>query len=103
MSDPIRPDDVRAMRQRILRASRGYERVDGKNPCGMPSSAANMTRSVLRSCEYAGWSGEDAMTALAYHALIEYERLYDMVLANVLLQVPSSFVFPPTPKKDPHE
>ena len=40
------------------------------------------------------------MTALAYHALVEYERLYDMVLANAVLQVPSSFVFPPTPKKE---
>lgn len=98
MSDPIKPDDVRAMRLRIIRARYRGERLDGKESAP-PTGASNLARSVLMAGEYAGWSGEDAMTALAYHALVEYERLFDMVLENAVLRVPSSFVFPPTPPK----
>ncbi len=86
MSDDIKPDDVRAMRQRITRASYGRgERVDGKPEGYLGSGGGLLASRALRSAEYAGWSGEDAMTALAYHALVEYERLYDMLLQQAML------------------
>jgi hypothetical protein len=83
MTDPI---DPREMRQRIKHAMHGSSRVDGK-PLGRYSipPAAAMIRNVLYSAEANGWSGEDAMTMLAYHALVGYEDLYDRVLSDALL------------------
>jgi len=80
------PNDTREMRQRINRAGYGYERVDGKEmgPSNLPPAAA-MIRAVLTAAEYQGLSGEDAMTMLAYNALVGYERLHDHVLQEAML------------------
>jgi hypothetical protein len=40
-----------------------------------------------------GWSGEDIYTALAYYALIEYEKMSDLVLEQAMLS-PSPRIIP---------
>lgn len=88
------PKDVREMRQRINVAARGHERVDGKD--GGPfsaSPAAPMVRNVLTMAEAQGLSGEDAMTVLAYYALKEYERLYDLLLDDAIMRPTTTMVF----------
>lgn len=60
---------VEGMRKRILE----YSRDDA------------MVRSILDSARFRGLSGDDAMTMLAYHALLERERFRDMCLEQTML------------------
>jgi len=87
VSDPIKPDDVRAMRQRIFRAHRvSFERIDGKqlSPFHIARGSA-IVRHVLNMAEIHGWSGEDTMTAMAYHALLGLEAATDRLLEGMFL------------------
>jgi len=73
--------DPREMRKVLQEAARGFARVDGK-PIGkffLPPSGC-LIRSALHAVHYGGWSGEDTMTVLAYHALLLYEGAYDRLL-----------------------
>lgn len=102
------PKDVREMRQRINQAVRGYgDRVDGKQT-GMAGIApmSSMIRAVLMLAERDGWSGEDTMTALAYHAIVRCESLYDNVIEfhNIMPPSPmilSSQIVAPPPATSP--
>lgn len=86
--------DPREMRQRLLRVAYGRERVDDR-PIGMteisPTSA--LVNFCMRMGEREGWSGEDTMTALAYHALLRCEALQDNVLYDFSIR-PSPFMTP---------
>ncbi len=42
----------------------------------------------MHAAEATGMSGEDVMTVLAYHALVEWEKLYDRVLGDALINLP---------------
>lgn len=85
MTDPTHePIDPREMRKRITEAARGYDRLDGK-PARTFTPAAALMRNTLDASRYLGWSGEDTMTALAYHALLQVEKLTDMVLEQAYL------------------
>lgn len=79
--------DVREMRKAIRLAARGDESVGGERGknWGMGSPAAPMIRSALMAGEYAGWSGEDTMTMLAYHVLLQYEDIHARFLDTMNL------------------
>lgn len=53
-----------------------------------------MTRYVMDAGEHDGWHGEDTMTMLAYYALLELEKFYDMQL-NILNTTPLAKVILP--------
>lgn len=76
--------DPREMRKRINEAARGYVRLDGK-PARTFTNAASLARNTIDAGRSLGWSGEDTMTALAYQALLQVERLTDMVLEHSYL------------------
>jgi len=97
MSTQHTPDmnDPREMRKRLIKVSYGRTRLDGKpeDVFGMPSHGVHLVRTVFLLGEAQGWSGEDTMTALAFHLLGEYERVYDLVLKQAMLN-PTPFSFP---------
>jgi hypothetical protein len=75
--------DPREMRRLMLEVSRGRQTIAGEyaemldwNRCG------SIIREVFMSAEHQGYSGEDKMTLLAYHALLQLEdvtkRLIDL-------------------------
>ena len=72
-------ETIEGMRQRI----REYARDD------------NLVYHVLRTAEMRGLSGDDTMTMLAYHALLERERFRDLVMEDVLSR-PAAGVLPKT-------
>jgi len=84
MTEPL--TDPREMRKALRMAAIRGERIDGK-PAGMGSHPANLARTAYHAAQHAGWSGEDEMTALAYHALRELERVTDLLLRDVSMQV----------------
>jgi hypothetical protein len=86
--------DFRSMRQAIHQASRGLERVDGKplSGLGIPP-AAPLVRNILHAANYAGLSGEDTMTWLAFEALKGYELFYDQLLEHAMLTPSKTFPF----------
>ncbi len=79
--------DVREMRKAIRLAARGDESVGGERGknWGMGSPAAPLIMSAIMAGEYAGWSGEDTMTMLAYHVLLQYEDLHARFLDTMNL------------------
>ncbi len=83
--------DIREMRKALHLAARGDYSVGGEPVSQFFSAtpAASLIRNVLHAGQYAGWSGEDMMTALAYHLALGYEdtftRLLDM--ANMIPSV----------------
>ena len=99
-------DDPREMRKHLLRASYRGDRVDGKATgpwANTASTASSLVHKIMRAGESHGWSGEDTMTALAYHALVQLERVTDMVLENAYLNPSPPMIFvpqsPPAPSR----
>lgn len=87
------PKDVREMRQRINRAAYGRERVDGKDVRDSIPPAGALINAIMNLAQRDGWSGEDTMTALAYHALVQYESMYDRVLDGIVISpMPSTIL-----------
>jgi hypothetical protein len=86
--------DVREMRKAITRAGYGRQSVGGDETQGWErtSHQASMIRAVLTTAEHLGWSGEDAMAALAYHALVENERLYARLLEHLQISPAAPFL-----------
>jgi len=73
--------DPREIRKHLYRAARTGERIDGKPGNHLSVGIeAGLVRRVLDLGIYSGFSGEDTMTVLAYHALLMMEQAYDRVL-----------------------
>lgn len=86
--------DLREMRKAINLAARGEASVGGErgNGWGMTSPAAPMIRNTMMAGEYAGWSGEDTMTVLAYHALLQFEDIHARFLETMSLLPSTSLI-----------
>ena len=79
--------DPREIRKHLhLAAYRGARIGPQAAPERFPSSASSLARNCLRMGEAMGYSGEDTMTALAYHALVQLERVTDLMLAEAALR-----------------
>lgn len=89
MTEPL--TDPREMRKALRMAAWRGLRIDGK-PAIMPSPAANLARTAHHAAEHAGWSGEDEMTVLAYHALLALEQANDRELRRAMLE-PAPMMF----------
>jgi hypothetical protein len=83
---------------------RGDQTLEGKpySLTQLPNPGHALAKRVLDARQYLGLSGEDAMTVLAYHALLHNERLYAQVIEHMLL-VPRIVIADPlaATKKDP--
>ncbi len=101
MSDT--PTDPREMRKAMQAAVYRGERVDGTGRSrGSMSVAAVLARNVMQSAEIQGFSGEDTMTAVAYYALCELERMNDRLLEQLYLMPAPKMVVKrdaPTPEQ----
>lgn len=90
MSEPL--TDIREMRKALRAAALRGDRIDGKphSPSGLGISiASTLARNAYHAAQHAGWSGEDEMTLLAYHALRELEQSHDRE-ARYLMTAPAS-------------
>lgn len=88
MSEPI---DPREMRKRITLFSYGRAALNGQ-PQTYGSTGHAMVRQVLTYAQREGYSGEDTMAMLAYHALLNLEqanqRLLDLAYTTLPDQHP---------------
>lgn len=91
---------VRDMRKAINDARAGYTRADGTGKRGTLPPTSAMIQACLIMCQREGLSGEDTMTVLAYHALVGYEKLHDLVMEQISLTVNPPFIIvkPEDPK-----
>ncbi len=77
MNIPTKPLDPREMRKQILElAYKGIPLGKSELDFHQLSYASNIAGRVLRQAEAEGFSGEDAMTALAYFALMQVDSLF---------------------------
>lgn len=88
--------DPREMRKRLHQVAFGHARIDGRNPTGWitRSPVSSLAHTVMRMGEMHGWSGEDLMAVLAYHALLECERLMDRALQEAAMNPRPPMIFP---------
>lgn len=90
MSKPL--SDPREIRKALQRTAYRGGRIsdDRQDSMGLP-----LVRAVLNMCESLGYSGEDTMTVLAYHALLAYENLLDAERERLVMSInPPIFVLP---------
>lgn len=79
-----KPQDPRDMRKRITEVAYRGGRMDGNSlHLYQFSAAAAMARTCMHAAAAAGYSGEDAMTMLAYHALLSLEQANDRIFEFV--------------------
>lgn len=94
--------DPREIRKLLSRVAYRGDRIDGKVERNGISSAGSLTHNVMQMAAAQGLSGEDAMTVLAYHALLQYERTLDMLLHEARITVHGLILTPtPTPADAP--
>jgi hypothetical protein len=72
--------DPREMRKVMMLAIHRGDRIDGNDFPYKINSASALARNVIYSAESMGYSGEDTMTMLAYHALLALEQSNDRLL-----------------------
>ena len=93
MSEPL--TDPREIRNLLNDAAYRGGRIDGnKAVFGCMNMPASMMRNVMRMAEAQGYSGEDAMTVLAYHALLRYEDALDRLIEQLNITPASPLVMP---------
>jgi hypothetical protein len=73
------PTDPRELRKLIRQAAYRGEPLT-KTGRDIPGVASTLARNVLHMGEFNGLSGEDTMTVLAYHLMVQCETLYDSLL-----------------------
>lgn len=88
-------NDPKEIRKHLTNVRYRGLRVDGKelNRSSISTTAA-MVNNIFSLAEAQGYSGEDAMTMLAYHALLQNEKLMDMQL-EFLQTSPAKIVLSP--------
>ena len=87
--------DPREIRKLLAKAAARGDRIDGnRDGFGAMNEASVMARNVMKMAEYQGYSGEDAMTVLAYHALLRYEDALDRLIEDLNLRLSPSLVTP---------
>lgn len=97
------PEGIRQMRLKIVMAKHRGDRMDGRYPSQMETSpVAYQLRAIMHAAEAQGISGEDVMTVLAYHALVEWEKMYDRALGDLMINLPvrSMMLDPSAPAGD---
>jgi len=75
--------DPREIRKKLREVAYRSTRIDGPAESGPWHQASFLVRTNLRMSDATGMSGEDAMTILAYTALLAYEKATDQLLANL--------------------
>lgn len=55
--------------------------------------SVTLVHNLMEFCRYNGFSGEDTMTVIAYHLLLEVERLGGMVMRDLATR-PAKFIVP---------
>jgi hypothetical protein len=73
--------EPREIRKAMRDAIRRGERIGGGDTSQFGFNGATaLARNIIAMCEFKGYSGEDTMTVLAYHALLRNEKSDDELL-----------------------
>lgn len=91
--------DPRELRKHIKEVSRSGERIDADHAKGF-AAHGSLARNVLMMCEYKGYSGEDAMTVLAYALMVDNQWLFDMLLEQANLSTARPIIVRTEPPHD---
>mgnify|MGYP000031477267 CR=1 FL=1 len=91
--------DPREIRKLLTEVAYTGRRIDGANMAERISIAQSLVRRCRDMAQSSGLSGEDAMTLLAYHALLGYEKTMDLLLEEARTR-PIGAYFMVTPKAD---
>lgn len=75
MTEPTTPDEMRAALNKL--------RYDDP-----------LVHAAFTAADYAGMSGEDRYTVLAYHAVTQKQKLLEQLLENHAMSVPVHYVVP---------
>lgn len=95
------PEGIRQMRLKITMTKHRGDRIQADAERWTATPVASLTRAILYTAERNGLSGEDAMTVLAYHALVEWEKLFDKALSDLVLSPDTRmFLDPSAPAGD---
>jgi hypothetical protein len=86
--------DPREVRKLLGLVVRGHANINGDGP---PGACCALVRNTMMAAEVAGLSGEDAMTMLAYRALLALEATQERLLEQL------SFSPPPRVFVDPRK
>lgn len=78
------PREMRKMLNDMRRSGRSFT----DHTPDQYSTTAHLVRQCLNAAEYQGWSGEDAMTLLAYSALTQLERVNKLLLDQAMVSMP---------------
>lgn len=82
-------DDPREIRKLLMDVAFRDSRIDGNNVnYNAINAPASMVHHVMNMARARGYSGEDTMTVLAYHALLRYEDALDRLLNTTILTAP---------------
>ncbi len=88
--------DPREMRKRLTEYAMSWSdfvKLDGEHVGARRLSTTRpIVRAVFTQAQVMGWSGEDTMTALAYHALLQVERSNDTILDSAMMAKPAPIV-----------
>lgn len=74
--------DPREMRKALQELGRGRSFVDAS---GKLDAMAPLVRNIMHAAWAEGWNGEDMMTALAYHALLQASEYQKLLLDQAML------------------
>ena len=85
--------DINEMRRKIQGVAYYGERADGRDNRSF-SPISSMVKNVFDIANHEGLSGEDRMTLMAYHIMLQYETLFDKVLDMEHNKVPAYVVIP---------
>ncbi len=99
MADPL--NDPREIRKLLKEVAYRGTRIDG-NLYDMRAlnMSAQVVGHVMKMSEAQGYSGEDAMTLLAYHALLRYEAALDRLLEQAFLTPSAPVILSSSAKKE---
>jgi len=96
--------DPREIRKLLQDVGRGRGRIDSPDDTwGMQNAASSLIHIVDSLAYHAGLSGEDHMTLLAYHALLQLERVMGKYIDMVSIAPSQPTVMPRASTADDFE
>ena len=84
------PREIRKLLLEVAHRGRSVSRDDRWG--SLPNCSSAMVRNIFTMAEAEGLSGEDKMTVLAYHALLQYEATMDKLVAEMGFIRPNHFI-----------
>lgn len=100
--DALLLTDANQMRILLDQVAYGHKRIDGlyaDEECSFDMTSA-LTRRIFDLARFTGLSGEDKMTVLAYHALLQLQKMTKMNIDHLMVTPAKKFMCATPEKKN---